>query len=85
MDKVIIICEEDHGFIGIAKNIHNAIDFLLTIWLDDKTSIYDEDTDEEIGIAEKYGDNWKDYLKSCSLERLNYIFSEVFSFKEMTI
>lgn len=86
MSKVITISEDDHGFLGVAKNTRSAVDFLLTVgWLTDKTSIYDEDTDEEIKVSEKYGADWKDYLKSCSLERLNYIFYEVFSFKEIIV
>ena len=41
---VIRISEECHGFIGIAKDIKNAFQFLLKDrWINEKTEIYDDD------------------------------------------
>ena len=41
---VIKISEECHGFLGIAKDIKNAFQFLLKDrWIDAKTEIYDDE------------------------------------------
>ena len=47
--KVIVIFEECHGFIGVAKNIKSAFDFLLyDKWITEKTHFpieADDDSD----------------------------------------
>ena len=47
--KVIVIFEECHGFIGVAKNIKSAFDFLLyNKWITEKTHFpieADDDSD----------------------------------------
>ena len=40
--KVVKISEENHGFIGIAKNFHSAIDFIIkTNWINDTMDFYE--------------------------------------------
>lgn len=50
--KVIVIFEECHGFIGVAKNIKSAFDFLLCDkWITEKTHFPIEADDDSDFIA----------------------------------
>lgn len=82
---VIVITEENHGFIGLVKDVKDVINFLIdTDWIDKNTDIfyYDENkTWKTITLIERYGDKWKDILSSMNLEELSELFDGGFYFE----
>lgn len=59
---VILINEECHGHMGVAADYKSAVKYLLrTSWIDENTKFLNDDYDE-VPIAEKFGENWKDII-----------------------
>lgn len=78
MRTVIIIEEDNHGFIGVAETYADAIDFLKTeSWLDEKIELYDDD-DEYQTIKEDLGEDWFSKISEWSLEEFNEYFEGIF-------
>ena len=75
---VCIIHEENHGVIGVAKNLTAAKQWLLeNNWVNNVSDIYDEETELTNTLEGKYGHNWLDYYKSfCvnDLENMGFYF-----------
>lgn len=84
-ETVILIIEENHGIIGIAKNFSSAIDFLYdNNWMTPETELYNpfDDTAESDWVCfEKYNLTKED-LKKCGLEIFNDLFDSVFFLEE---
>ena len=86
MDTVIIIDEECHGFIGVARTQQSAIDFLyVKQWLNDETDVFCERIKSWTPIKKAYGENWKQFLKSLNLYDLNTALDGCFYFSEAKI
>lgn len=82
--KVIVISEECHGYIGIAKDFESAVDFLLTNhWITSYLEIWNEI--EWIRLDKIFGDNWEEEVKNMSEEDFKVIFDSSFSLKEVTV
>lgn len=79
--NVIIINEECHGFIGVARDVPSAIDFL---WQHDWLSEYTEIplVHEWASVKSVYGEEWREYFKSRTLDELQDIFDGCFYFYE---
>ena len=83
--KVLLICEDDYGVIGIAKDIDSAISFLIKEnWLHEDTAIW---YDYKDGIAwkpikEVYGKDWEDFLRSLTIELFNNVCEDRFYLRE---
>lgn len=87
-ETVILIIEENHGIIGIAKNFSSAIDFLYdNNWMTPETELYNpfDDTAESDWVCfEKYNLTKED-LKKCGLEIFNDLFDSVFFLDEWEV
>lgn len=80
-ENVIVIEEECHGFIGIAHDVPSVIDFLCqNDWLTEYTEIYIEH--ELSSVRSVYGENWREYFKERTLNKLADIFDGRFYFRE---
>lgn len=82
-ENVIIISEECHGFIsiGVARDVPSAIDFLWqNDWLSENTEIFLDQGWESVQSA--YGEEWREYFKSRTLDELRDIFDGCFGFQE---
>lgn len=87
-ETVILIIEEKHGIIGIAKSFSSAIDFLYdNNWMTPETELYNpfDDTAESDWVCfEKYNLTKED-LKKCGLEIFNDLFDSVFYLEEREV
>ena len=82
MEKVIIINEECHGFIGVAHDVPSAIDFLIEEgWLHELTEIFAANKSWTTVQAE-FGNNWEEHFKSLSFDDLRDVFDGCFCFRE---
>lgn len=86
--KVLLVHEENHGVVGVAKDINSAVSFLITEgWLHEETAIW---YDYKDGIAwkpikEAYGKDWEDFLRSLTIELFNNVWEDCFYLKEVEI
>ena len=87
-ETVILIIEENHGIIGIAKSFSSAIDFLYdNNWITLKTELYnpfDDMAESDWVPFEKY-DLSKEDLKQGGLEIFNDLFDSVFFLDEWEV
>lgn len=69
MEKVIVIEEENHGFIAVAKSYNHAVRWLI------KEQWITEDSyaskDKMLTVKERFGDDWQNVLLSFSLDDFN--------------
>lgn len=80
-ESVIVINEECHGFIGVARDVPSVINFLCQIdWLNEYTEIHL--VDKWSSVQSAYGENWREYFKGLTLDELQNIFDGCFSFHE---
>ena len=87
-ETVILIIEENHGIIGIAKSFSSAIDFLYdNNWMTPETELYnpfDDTAESDCVCFEKYNLSKED-LKKCDLEIFNDLFDSVFFLEEREV
>lgn len=79
--QVITIEEENHGYIGIAKDYPSAIDFLINRnWLDDNYEVWvDNEISLTFTIAEHLGELWQIMIRDeWTLEQFNEFFDGCF-------
>lgn len=83
--KVLLIWEDYHGVLGVAKNVDSAISFLIKEkWLREDTGIWHEHKDEWVlePIKDVYGNDWEQFLRSLTVEQFNEIWESCFSLQE---
>lgn len=89
--KVIIVKEDNHGFIGVAASMTAAKRFLLaTDWVNAYTPLYVEEREDEDGehwfsLIDLYGENWKETYMGFDtnlLANMGFYFREVEVYKE---
>ena len=84
--KVIIINEENHGFIGVAKNMDSAFRFLIEEdWID---GLWDEDTQNYVHhdvLIEKYNAKSLFDLLKMLYENDDNAFDGMFYFYEESV
>lgn len=52
---LVVIYEESHGTIGIARNANVAINWLIDNgWLDENYELYDDDKEDYVPLYQKY-------------------------------
>lgn len=76
--RVIVIDEENHGFIGIANNYYNAVKWLIKEhWLSRADEVYRDGKWEN--IDEAFGEDWEtQMLEQWDMERFNRVFDGLF-------
>ena len=87
-ETVILIIEENHGIIGIAKDFNSAIDFLYDNgWMTPETELYNpfDDTAESDWVSFAKYNLSKEDLKKCGIEIFNDLFDSVFSLEEREV
>lgn len=81
--EVIVIKEECHGFIGVAKDYESAQNYVIDSWLDGSEYIYTDK--EEQTIKETFGESWKETLKEKPFEVFEELMTDQFWFYEETL
>ena len=80
-ESVIVINEECHGFIGVARDVPSVIDFLYQKnWLNEYTEVHLANKWSSVRSA--YGENWREYFERCTLDELQNIFDGCFYLHE---
>lgn len=88
---IIIITEENHGTIGAAISIEEAVKWLIEsdwIWgTEDYAGKYNEELKkwEYTTPLERYGENWKEVLPERPEEEIEEFLDGVFYFDEQTL
>ena len=81
---VIVICEECHGDIGIAKDFEHAIDFLIhKDWLNNFTDIYKDG--EWRAVKDIFGSGWERIIKNMNIDSFNESFEDRFLLGEVKV
>lgn len=83
--KVVVVYEDNHGMLVIAKDYNAALRFLLTEnWINDYTEVVDED-DEYCYIEERLGKNWRETLLTFDINTFNNTMYNTFRLEEMEV
>lgn len=84
--KVIAIHESSHGLIGVANNYKNAIEFLIKEeWLENRTMVYDCDSDDWDSLQNLWGANWKEIFENWDIDFFNKVFEGTIRFEEIEV
>lgn len=69
---IVVINEENHGLLGVAKDYDSAIDFLVRDdWLGGFTEMWDEYRDEWVSLEKSFGSNWIFVISKWSIDTFN--------------
>lgn len=84
---VIVINEESHGFLGVAKDYKSAVEYLYQMnWLNEEFELseynFQKKTWDCPTISEKLGPNWLDIICSWTITEFNDYFEGMFTFWE---
>jgi len=84
---VIVMNEENHGFLGVAKDYKSAIKYLCQMdWLGEEFELCEYNSQkknwEYSTILDKLGPNWFDIICSWTVTEFNEYFEGVFAFWE---
>ena len=83
--KVIIMNEDNHGFIGLAKDYPSAVKFLIDNgWLDDYTEVWVREN-EWARLSEVLGEDWADKMENWGVENFNDYWDGSFYFEEREV
>ena len=70
--EIVIIHEENHGFIGVATTNKAAKQWLIREgWVNQYSDIYNHDTSKWENLEELYGENWKETYMNFDTNLLN--------------
>jgi hypothetical protein len=86
--KVLLVHEDNHGVIGVAKDIDSAVSFLITDgWLHEETDICHDNGSGWVWepIKEVYSKDWEHFLRCLTVEQFNEIWEDCFYLKEVEI
>ena len=84
--RVIVVCEENHGIIGVARiegeQARWAVELLIEKdWLTDYTDIYHGTEDGEAcwdTVKQVYGEHWEDFMKNLTINEFNEVWEGCF-------
>lgn len=75
MKTVVLINEESHGLIGIAKDYESALLYLFNDpWIDDRTEVCvgdDEHLHNWAKVSEVLGEDWRDKIMGWDIPNFN--------------
>jgi hypothetical protein len=72
--EIVVISEENHGFIGVATTHKAAKQWLIREgWVDRYSDIYNHDTSKWESLEELYGENWKEVYMNFDEEDMENI------------
>ena len=81
MQTVVLIEEDNHGQIGVAKDYPSAIDFLINQhWLNDEYQVWvDNESALNVPLVEHLGKSWQTIIKDeWNTEEFNNFFDGSF-------
>ena len=72
---VIICSEENHGFVGVAKDVKAGIKLLIKEFIE---SNWDDGLSEQVeeDLGKLVEGDWKEFLQSLSMEEFNNLFRD---------
>lgn len=83
---VIMIDEECHGTIGIAKDFESARNFLFEKgWIDNMHEIYDDEIDDWRRLDDIFGEEWETKVRSMDRGEFEITFIGSFCFSEAEV
>lgn len=85
--KVLIVNQDMHGLIGIVRCEGNqvkwAVDYLIeTKWITHLTDIWLDNSENQgdwVTVAEAYGEDWANVIRSWTIDQFNEIWEGCFS------
>lgn len=84
--KVILVHEDNHGLIGIAKDYQSALAFLVKHdWLNGLCEFWDDENSEWVSIQNYFGDNWQTVLEELTLKDFNLLWEGCFTLEEAEV
>lgn len=79
MQKVIVVSEEKHGVLCVAKDFQSAVDYLIKdCWVTEETQVYNEVKYEWMCLDEFYGEDWEEEVRRLTREDFEELFDESF-------
>ena len=86
MQKVVVVDEENHGFLCIAKDFQSAVDFLISDdWITEGSQVYDNANSKWTYLGKLYGENWEEEIRHLSRESFEELFDGCFYLKDKEI
>ena len=88
MKKVIVIDEDNHGIVGVAKTLDGVFDCLCDgDWLHDGTPVWDEEENNYNDLVQVFGPTWNEIIKEKlkTISDFNTFFEGVFYLEEFEI
>lgn len=86
--KVLLIHEDNHGVIGIAKDVDSVVSFLIKeSWLYEGTDICHDNGSGWVWepIKEVYSKDWEHFLRFLTVEQFNEIWEGCFYLEEKEV
>ena len=78
--KVIMINEECHGFIALAKDVRAAVNYLVDNgWLNERILVEVGEEDIVVPIIERLGENWLEQMLTWDVDTFNDFFYNIFT------
>ena len=86
MQKVIVVSEENHGFLCVAKDFQSAVDFLISDdWITEGTQVYNEAKSKWVCLDELYGEDWEEEVRRLLRKSFEELFDGCFYFQDEEI
>ena len=83
---VVMVDEENHGNIAVAKDFESAKDFLINEqWIDEDLEVYVDNVNDWDTIGNIFGADWKDKIKGMNEKEFERTFENVFYLYEMDV
>lgn len=84
---VIVINEDSHGMIGVAKNYYSAVKWLITNqWISNFTDCWDNSIHNWRPIEEILGKDWQEIIvDSWDIEKFNDFFEDSFYLEPLEV
>ena len=83
--KVLIVREDNHGIITIAKDFASAIKFLIEDkWLDEDYCVF-HNWEQHITIKKDLGSNWLEKVEQMGIEKFNKYFHGGFNLESREV
>jgi hypothetical protein len=77
MQETIVVSEENHGLLCIAKDFQSAVDFLIKeYWIDEATEVYVDARSEWVRLDELFGEDWEKEIRNLSRKSFEELFDE---------
>lgn len=69
---IVVINEENHGLLGVARDYISAIDFLVRDdWLDRFTEMWDDYKDAWVSLEKSFGSDWLSVISKWDIDTFN--------------